>query len=369
MNAVTVISALFALFVISVPVILSEFIGGWTAKYTSPRPIYSTSDKYDLTGQVAIVTGANTGIGYHTALELARYNATVIVAARNSKKGESAVQKIQKEISEDSSDKVIFLPLDLSSLLSVKKFAKKFKDLKLPLHVLVLNAGVMKSPGSQFVGRNFTYGFETTIDGFEMHIGVNHIAHFYLTELLQDKLVNSAPSRVVSVSSLAEEGAPQPDGLRFSSWKPKNGIPVDYEDGVAYGQSKLANIMFASELAKRLNGTGVTAYSCHPGVIMTELGRYMEDAMDAELSTKSWLVKILTASFGFWFQLSNFNAADGALTQLHLSVAETSTIVNGAFYHPVGRLIGSGRHPQGGNETLQKMAWSKTERIIREAGF
>jgi NAD(P)-dependent dehydrogenase (short-subunit alcohol dehydrogenase family) len=302
---------------------------------------------------------------------MARNGATVVVAARSANKGEAAVAKIKEELALSNDDaRVKFMPLDLSSLSSVRAFANTYKKLKLPLHSLVLNAGVMKSPGAQFVGKNFTYGFDTTMDGFEMHIGVNHIGHFYLTSLLTEKLVASAPSRVVSVSSVAEEGAYKPDGIRFDTWKPSNGdIFSDYEDGLAYGQSKLANILFAKELASRLNGTGVTAYSCHPGVIKTGLSRHYHDAMNSELQSKGWFAKLLAAAFGNLFELAYLESNDGALTQLELATADESSLVNGAFYHPIGRVIGDATHPQGGNETLQKVMWTETERMIRSAGF
>ena len=103
-------------------------------------------------------------------------------------------------------------------------------------------------------------GYAATTDGFESHIGINHLAHFYLTQLLRDTLVASAPARVVAVSSAAEKGAP-PSGIDFGSWMARQ---PDYEDGQAYGQSKLANVIFSRELAAQLNGTGVTSYSCHP---------------------------------------------------------------------------------------------------------
>jgi retinol dehydrogenase-12 len=375
LNKITIAGAFFALFACTLSIFISEGIGGWTAKYTSPRPIFTASAIQSLTGQVAVVTGSNTGIGYHTALEMARNGATVIVAARNSKKGKAAVSKIQQQLPTSPSnvddERVSFMPLDLSSLASVKAFASDFKKLGIPLHTLVLNAGVMKSPGSEFIGKNLTYGFDTTVDGFEMHIGVNHIGHFYLTRLLQDTLIKSAPSRVVSVSSLAEMGAYQPDGIRFNTWRPSptNDIPSDYEDGLAYGQSKLANILFARELASRLNGTGVTSYSCHPGVIISELGRYMEAEMIEAANAQGLFATFLSNFVGQFFQLSFFKTEDGALTQLHLATADERTLVNGAFYHPIGRLMGNGKHPQGGNETLQKVMWTESEHMIMQAGF
>merc|ERR1712176_1396807 len=355
-----------------VPILLSENTCGWTKKYTSPYPIFTRTDIQDLTGKVAIVTGANTGIGYYTALELAKHGATVIVAARNPQKGMVAAEKIRNEIglhsteAEKEEGKVINMPLNLSSLQSVKDFATMFEKLDIPLHILVLNAGIMKSPGEFFTGRGYHYGFETTDDGFESHIGVNHIGHFYLTQLLTPVLKKSAPSRVVSVSSLAELGGYETDGVRFTTWKPsvKDGeIPEDYEDGVAYGQSKLANILFAREYASRMVGTGVTAYSCHPGTIKTELGRYMITEVEKEIG------EFMSTAVDKFMTLGLFTAEDGALTQLHLSTTDTTKLVNGGFYHPIGRFQETTLHPQGSNVTLQKMVWTESERLIVEAGF
>ena len=379
------LSGLFALAVVLLPIIFSEFAGGWTKKYTSPSPIFTPSRIGNLTGQVAIVTGSNTGIGYYTALELARHGATVVVAARSATKGEAAVAKIQQDLSTaataatvaittttTTTENVRFLPLDLSSLESVRSFARQFLELGLPLHKLILNAGIMKSPGQMFIGKEMSYGYDVTKDGFESHVGVNHIGHYYLTQLLREVLVQSAPSRVVSVSSMAEEGAYPEEGIRFDTWKAasdSNSIPDGYEDGIAYGQSKLANILFAQELAEQLNGTSVTAYSCHPGIIMTELSRYMVEEQDKELKTVGWLQKQMVYLFGKYFEKMQFTAPDGALTQLHLAVADPSTLQSGGFYHPIGSLMGGGRHPQGTNSTLAKLVWTETGRMIQEAGF
>merc|ERR1712023_503164 len=121
--------------------------------------------------------------------------------------------------------KVRFMKLDLASLPSIKSFAEAFEKMNLPLHMLVQNAGVMKSPGLEAVGQNFTYGYDTTEQGFEMHIGVNHIGHFYLTQLLEPILKKSAPARVVSVSSSAERSA-YAKGIRFDLWRTRG---EDYE--------------------------------------------------------------------------------------------------------------------------------------------
>jgi len=345
---------------IAFPIFMSEQIGGWTKKYTS-KIKFEASKIPNLSDKVAIVTGSNTGIGYQTALELARANATVIVAARSEAKGIAAVKEIQKEV--QHSKKIQFLKLDLSSLDSVEQFTTSFLKLGIPLHVLMLNAGVMKSPGENFGVGYQNYGFETTEDGFEYHIGVNHIGHAYLTKLLLPKLKQSAPSRIVSVSSMAEMGAP-PSGMIFDRWLPKDGImPQDYEDGLAYGQSKLANLMYTKELAKRLDGTSVSAYSLHPGVITSDLTRYLSVEMENAVKEQGRIAQIVSMIFGNLFEMALFNVKDGALTQLYVATAEEGQLVNGGFYHPIGNLVDSS-HPQGLNETLSSILWDETERAI-----
>jgi NAD(P)-dependent dehydrogenase (short-subunit alcohol dehydrogenase family) len=364
----TVIAILFAVLVVALPALISEVIGGWTRKYTSPIRFRPNHDIPDLTGKVAIVTGSNTGIGYHTALSLAGKGAHVIAAARSEAKGRAAIAKMEQEISNsENKGKLTFVPLDLSSLDSVQRFAEEFKALDLPLHVLILNAGVMKSPGSEFIGQNLTYGFDTTADGFEMHIGVNHIGHVHLTNLLLDKLKDSAPSRVVSVSSMAERGSYK-EGFRFSDWR-VNGMPESYEDGRAYGQSKLANVVWTKELAYRLNGTGVTAYSCHPGVIDSDLGRYLETELSGGSKTngrgiRTSINRIVMNVLGEIFTMAMFSAKDGALTQLHLATAPISTLISGQFYHPIGR-VEEPMHPLGKDEQLRKMLWDETQLAIQ----
>lgn len=362
-----------------VPIFISETVGGWTRKYTSPVRFQPSRDIPNLQGKVAIVTGSNTGIGYHTALELAKKGAHVIAAARSEVRGMTAIHQMEREmkgIPEKSKGKLTFLPLDLSSLDSVEQFVKKFKALKLPsLDLLILNAGVMKSPGSEFIGQELTYGFEVTQDGFEYHIGVNHIAHAYLTNLLLENLQRSgtdtkadSPSRVISVSSMAEQGA-YSEGFLFQDWKPartKAGdviMPESYEDGRAYGQSKLANLMWAKALADRVNNTGVVVYSVHPGLIVSELSRYMEKELmsnDTSNSMQSILMKILMSVF----TNAMFSTKDGALAQLHLATAPVDSLVNGGFYHPIGRLT-KPFHKTGMDDNLRDELWEETQNAIR----
>lgn len=353
----------------AIPVVISEVIGGWTKLYTSPIR-FRTSNISDLTGQVAIVTGANTGLGYETALELARAGSSVIVACRSEANGLNAVQKIREEIDAEDSDKIKFIPLDLSSFDSINKFAKSFQALDMDLHVLVNNAGIMKSPGAVFAQQTMSYGFDTTQDGFESHIGVNHIGPAYLTQLLLNNLKNTAAkyeggTRIVTLSSIAEVAAPD-SGMEFDQWVPENGIkPELYEDGKGYGQSKLANAMYTQELAKRLEGTGVTAYSCHPGVINTGIIRHLTVELEEQRAQMGFVTKSLDYVKHMVFDYAMLDVKGGALTQLHLSTAPKDSLVNGAYYHPIGRVVEL-KHSQARNETLVQLLWDETQKAIEK---
>lgn len=207
-------------------------------------------------------------------------------------------------------------------------------------------------------GREFSYGFELTSDGFESHIGTNHLGHFYLTQLLLPKLKSSAPSRVISVSSAAESQA-YAEGMRFDLWEQRG---ADYEDGNAYGQSKLANYLFAKELAHRMEGSGVTAYSCHPGIITTELGRYMAAEMAAQAAAAGKAAEVLNKLGGMLMDTAMLSAADGALTQLYLA-ASPELPFNGQFYIPIAT-VAEPKHPQARNLTLQRLLWEQSEAVI-----
>lgn len=216
-----------------------------------------------LDGKVVIITGANTGIGKETAVDLARRGARVYMACRSPQRGEEALQEV---IERSRSTDVHFRPLDLASLKSVRSFAESFLAEEKRLDILINNAGIMACP------KYFTE------DGFEMQIGVNHMGHFLLTNLLLDLIKKSVPSRIVNVSSMAHQyGKINKEDLNSEK---------SYSPIAAYNQSKLANVMFTRELAKRLEGSGVSVYSLHPGVINTELGRHLGDSLCAGFSSK-----------------------------------------------------------------------------------
>jgi retinol dehydrogenase-12 len=201
--------------------------------------------------RTALVTGANTGIGKATALALARQGWRVYVACRSERKGEAAVGSIKAATGNDA---VFLLMLDLADLSSVRACADSFLEPYEPLHVLVNNAGVGGARG-------------LTRQGFELTFGVNHLGHFLLTSALLDRLTSSAPSRVVTVASDAHYSA---RGIDWDALRrPARGITGLGE----YAVSKLCNVLFSQELARRTAGTGVTTYALHPGVVASDIWR------------------------------------------------------------------------------------------------
>ncbi|XP_072241919.1 retinol dehydrogenase 13-like [Leuresthes tenuis] len=207
--------------------------------------------KARLDGKTILITGANTGIGKETAVDLAKRGARIILACRDMDRANKAAQDVRKK---SGNNNVIVKKLDLASLESVRHFAKDILANEERLDVLINNAGVMSCPQWK------------TEDGFEMQFGVNHLGHFLLTNCLLDLIKKSAPSRIVNVSSLAHERGQ----IYFDDINQEK----DYKPWKSYAQSKLANVLFTRELAKRLQGTGVATYSLHPGIIRTELGRH-----------------------------------------------------------------------------------------------
>jgi NAD(P)-dependent dehydrogenase (short-subunit alcohol dehydrogenase family) len=205
----------------------------------------------DLEGRTFLVTGGNTGIGRATSAALAGRGGRVYVGCRSAPKGEAAVAAIRAETGNGA---VGFLPLDLADLASVRQCAKAFLALDQPLHVLINNAGVAGQRG-------------VTSQGFEVTFGVNHLGHFALTNALLDCLTASTPARIVNVSSDAHY---QAKGIDFEALRQRTrgitGFP-------AYAVSKLCNVLHAQELARRLDGTGVTTYALHPGVVASDIWR------------------------------------------------------------------------------------------------
>jgi NAD(P)-dependent dehydrogenase (short-subunit alcohol dehydrogenase family) len=204
----------------------------------------------DLSGKTILITGASSGIGEHAALELARMGAELVLLCRNPDRGEATRRTIARET---GNDRVEILVADLASLVQVREAAERFLASGRALHVLLNNAGMLSRKRVQ------------TEDGHEAMFAVNHLACFLLTNLLRERMEASAPARIVTVASGAHRYAR--DGLRMDDLGSERGFSMMR----VYGQSKLANILFTRELARRLAGTGVTANSLHPGVVATGL--------------------------------------------------------------------------------------------------
>ncbi len=205
----------------------------------------------DLDGRHFLVTGASSGIGRATARALAQRGARVFLACRSERKTRAVIKQI---VDETGNTALHYLPLDLGSLSSVRACAEGFLANGEPLHVLINNAGIAGRRG-------------ITDSGFELAFGTNHIGPFLLTNLLLPRLRESAPARIVNVASDSHFSA---DGIDFDAvrrpTRSRTGLPE-------YAVSKLANVLHAQELARRLEGAGVTTYSLHPGVIASDIWR------------------------------------------------------------------------------------------------
>lgn len=203
----------------------------------------------DLAGKTFVVTGANTGIGKVTALELARRGGHVILACRNRAKTEAVIEEIRGQV---PGANVEFVPLDLGDLASVRACAKALLDRNVPIHGLVNNAGLAGQRGQ-------------TKDGFELQFGTNHLGHYLFTRILLDRIVAAGEARIVNVASASHYQAKKIDWDALQ--QPTKSITAMRE----YAVSKLANVLFTKELARRLEGTKVTTYAVHPGVVATEI--------------------------------------------------------------------------------------------------
>ncbi|XP_061118749.1 retinol dehydrogenase 12 isoform X1 [Conger conger] len=222
----------------------------------------------ELKGKTAIVTGANTGIGKFTALDFARRGARVILACRNEARGSAALQEIRRL---SGNQDVHLCLLDTSSLASVRAFAEGILRQEKQLHILVNNAGATG------------LSRQITPDGLEISFATNHLGPFLLTNLLLDLMKSSAPARIVNVSSFTHWRGE----VNFAHFRGDN---LTYTMDSIYNHTKLHNIICTNELARRLQGTGVTANSLHPGVVMTEVMR-----------NYSWLVRFVFNMVGIFF--------------------------------------------------------------------
>jgi retinol dehydrogenase-12 len=249
---------------------------------------------HQMHGKVCMVTGATSGIGLVTAHALARQGATLIVVGRNPERGATTVSRIRQETGNQA---VELMVADLSAQAQVRQLASEVQSRFAHLDVLINNAGAL------FGRRQLSH------DGIEMTFALNHLAYFLLTNLLLDALKASASARIVNVSSEAHRGA----RLDFADLQGQH----RYSGWRAYAQSKLANILFTYELARRLEGTSVVANVLHPGFVATNFGR----------NNRS-----ITAVFWRIAQLAAISPEEGAQTIIYLASAPEVKGVNGEYF-------------------------------------
>jgi NAD(P)-dependent dehydrogenase (short-subunit alcohol dehydrogenase family) len=299
---------------------------------------WTAADIPDQTGKTAFVTGANSGIGFHTALELARAGARVVVAVRDEVKGMAAIRRLQADVP----DAVLHLGLlDLADMGSVHRFAAQVLGSAGPPDLLVNSAGVMGVPRRL-----------TTRDGFELQFGTNHLGHFALTGLLLPGLLTRPGARVVTVSSLAHEQG----RIHFGDLQGKQG----YGPWTAYSQSKLANLLFALELDRRARTRGLDLLSVavHPGVSATNLQIAGPRLGHQGLRTRCRL---------FFVRRIGQSAARGALPSLYAATAPE--VVGGDFYGPngPGQIRGNPTRvlpaPGALDEQIAERLWEVSERL------
>ncbi|OMC48580.1 short-chain dehydrogenase [Mycobacterium sp. IS-2888] len=299
---------------------------------TPSKAKWTTADIPDQTGRVAVITGANTGLGYETAAALADHGARVVLAVRNLDKGKDAAARIAA--SSPHAD-VALQELDLTSLQSIRAAAEQLRAEHDRIDLLINNAGVMYTPKS------------TTKDGFELQFGTNHLGHFAFTGLLLDRLLPVAGSRVVTVSSVGHRILAD---IHFDDlqWERR------YNRVAAYGQAKLANLLFTYELQRRLAPHGTTiAAAAHPGGSNTELGRYTPTAFRP-------LVDV-------FFKVIAQDAAMGALPTLR--AATDPAVLGGQYYGPDGlgqtrgypKVVGSSKKSHDADR--QRRLWAVSEEL------
>lgn len=270
-----------------------------------------------MTGKVCIVTGANAGIGKETALGLARLGADVVMVCRDRQRSEAALREIKHK---SGNDRVELMLCDFSSQNSIRQFAQEFKHHHQRLDVQVNNAGVVLRVRSM------------TEDGLESTFAINHLGYFLLTNLLLDVLKKSAPSRIVSVASAAHKFGK----LDVKGWPTGR----DYSAFGAYSNSKLANVLFTYELARRLKGTGVTANCLHPGGVGTNLFRGLPKFVQA-------LIKLVTIS-----------PERGARTSIYLASSPEVEGVSGKYF---ARSRQQESSEASRNEEAARMLWELSE--------
>jgi short-subunit dehydrogenase len=280
-----------------------------------------------MDGRTVVITGGNAGIGKETAVALARDGARVIFTSRDATRGTDALAEI---VDRSGSTAVEVMPLDLASLASVRTFASRVLDATDRIDVLVNNAGLILDQRTE------------TEDGFETTFGVNHLGHFLLTDLLRARLEASPPARVVVVASHAHTFARS--GLDFDDLQSER----RYSSFGVYARSKLANVLFTNELARRLAGTGVTANSLHPGYVDSRFGR------DGDIGALDW-------AFSLGARLFAITPEQGAATSVFLSRDPSVADATGAYFTK-SKVKQASRHAT--DPVAATRLWEVSERLV-----
>lgn len=281
----------------------------------------------DLSGKNCLITGATSGIGRETALALARMGAGLVLVCRDRRRGEQVRDEIRSQGANVAVDVIL---ADLASQQEIRRLAGDFLATGRPLHLLINNAGVVNTSRS------------VTADGIETVFAVNHLAYFLLTHLLLDRLKQSAPARIVNVASDAHKLG----DMNFDDLQAER----RYRTMRIYGQSKLANILFTYELARRLQGTGVTANCLHPGAVATGLGA----------NNGAW-AKAIIALLGLFFR----SPRQGAATSIYLASSPEVEGVSGKYFVDCRPRRSS---PASYDEASAKRLWEISERMTGIAG-
>jgi len=249
----------------------------------------------DISNKVIVITGATDGVGLATATELAKHKPKLVLIARNQKKGDEVVLKLKRE---SGNDNIEFMKADLSSQKEIRRVVREFKGKYDRLDVLINNVGAV-----------FEKRLET-VDGYEMTFALNHLGYFLLTTLLLDTIVESAPARIINVSSMVHTNAK----INFDDLNSKK----KYSSWSAYATSKLENLYFTYELARKLEDTGVTVNAVHPGLVDSNFGKQGE-------KVPLFIYKMLT-KFG------GKTPAEGAKTSIYLALSDEVEGISGEYF-------------------------------------
>ncbi|KAF9906120.1 hypothetical protein EC991_000916 [Linnemannia zychae] len=315
----------------------------WKTFVTPNR--YSHDQIPNLAGKVAIVTGANTGLGYATTVALAAHGAHVFLACRSKERAEDAIERAKVEIKETypaaPAPQLEFLELDLNDMNKSRQAAQNFLKKGLPLHILINNSGIMMVP------------FALSADGIETQFAVNHMGHFVFTMGLLDKIKESQPSRIVNLSSSGHELAPANlGGIDFETLNDSTKTTAI----TRYGRSKLANVLFTKALARRLAGERVYVNAAHPGYVSTELIRHTGDEYGSFMGTLTEKVTRMVA----------MTPKQGALTELYCATSPEieNNDIRGRYFIPIANEIEPSAFAR--DERLQEELWAFSEKLVND---